>query len=282
MRDSFVFYKSFYDAISELEPESKFRLFDAICAYAYEDTEPTLKGAEMAIFRLIQPQIDANNRKYESGKKGGAPSGNQNASKNDKNNLKQPKTTKNKQKQRNVNVNVNDNVNVNVNDNVSAKTADEMSGGAPDASTCTLLVVNALNDRTGRRFQVTGATTNLVSALLDRGYTVEDIIKVINRKCDEWLAVDKMRTFCRPSTLLQPDKFDEYLNQAPTVAEEKAEEREKRREQAQTDVGLLERELDQLTSQYLSEKDIKQRIDIKGNIAVVEAKLESARAVAGV
>ena len=43
----------------------------------------------------MKPQIDANNRRYENGKKGGAPVGNSNAAKKEK----QPKTTKNNQKQ---------------------------------------------------------------------------------------------------------------------------------------------------------------------------------------
>lgn len=53
-------------------------------------------------FNFIKPQIDRNNRRYENGKKGGAPKGNTNAGKPVK---KQPK---NNQKQPNVNENVND------------------------------------------------------------------------------------------------------------------------------------------------------------------------------
>lgn len=54
------------------------------------------------LFYNRKPQLKANNKKYEKGKKGGAPKGNKNAA---KNNLKQP--------------NANGNANVNVNDNVN-------------------------------------------------------------------------------------------------------------------------------------------------------------------
>ena len=67
---------------------------------------------------LIKPQILANNERYENGKKGGAPKGNQNAKKQ----LKQPMVDfKNNSKQPNVNVNENENVNVNKKENKKEK-----------------------------------------------------------------------------------------------------------------------------------------------------------------
>lgn len=70
MRDSFVFYESFYLAISELSATQQGKIFQAICRYALYEEEPELKGASAAVFRLVKPQIDANNRRYENGKKG--------------------------------------------------------------------------------------------------------------------------------------------------------------------------------------------------------------------
>ena len=70
MRDSFVFYESFYLAISELSATQQGKIFQAICRYALYGEEPELKGASAAVFRLVKPQIDANNRRYENGKKG--------------------------------------------------------------------------------------------------------------------------------------------------------------------------------------------------------------------
>ena len=111
-RESFIFYKSFYDSIKELAPEEQVQIYNAIFNYQFEDKEIELKGICKSIFTLIIPQLQANNKRYLNGLKGGAPKGNQNATKKQpKNNLKLTK------KQPNENVNENDNVNVNENNN---------------------------------------------------------------------------------------------------------------------------------------------------------------------
>lgn len=73
MRDGVVFYKSFYESISELPPENALNIYNSIFRYAFFDEEPELSGIEKAIFTIIKPQIDANNRRYENGKRGGRP-----------------------------------------------------------------------------------------------------------------------------------------------------------------------------------------------------------------
>ena len=74
-RDSFVFYRSFYDCIHLLPDEQAYALFTAICGYAL-DGSPVSEATPpeiAAMFTLIKPQIDANNRKYINGSKGGRP-----------------------------------------------------------------------------------------------------------------------------------------------------------------------------------------------------------------
>lgn len=73
MRDGFVFYRSFYESFSDLSKKDKLVLFDALCNYALNDIEPELSGVPAAMFKLLKPQVDANNRRYENGKKGGRP-----------------------------------------------------------------------------------------------------------------------------------------------------------------------------------------------------------------
>lgn len=70
MRDSVVFYKTFYDCIKELPEERGYALFNAVCEYAFNEIEPDLSGLEAGIFGMIKAQIDANNKRYENGKKG--------------------------------------------------------------------------------------------------------------------------------------------------------------------------------------------------------------------
>ena len=78
IRDSFVFYKSFYEAINNLEKEDQLEVYNAICEYSFSDNIPeTLTGVAKAMFILIKPNIDSANARYkasvENGKKGGRP-----------------------------------------------------------------------------------------------------------------------------------------------------------------------------------------------------------------
>lgn len=109
-KDSFVFYRSFQDAIDGLDESEQLLIYRAIANYALDKKEPNLEGFAKVVFTLIRPQIDANWRKHENGKKGakygilgGAPRGNKNATK-QKQPLNNDKTTPN------VNENVNENV----------------------------------------------------------------------------------------------------------------------------------------------------------------------------
>jgi len=70
-RDGFVFYKSFYDAVKELDPEIRLNFYEALFEYALEGQEPDIQGIEKAFFLFVKPQIDANNKRYENGKSGG-------------------------------------------------------------------------------------------------------------------------------------------------------------------------------------------------------------------
>lgn len=108
MRDSIIFYRSFYEAIDELPLEMQAKVYKAIFEYSLNFKELTLEGLPKTIFTLIKPQLDANNKRFENGKKGGR--------KLDKNNQNRTKTEpKPKQEESkteaNNNVNNNDNVN---------------------------------------------------------------------------------------------------------------------------------------------------------------------------
>ena len=104
MRDGFVFYRSFFESFEDLSKKDKLTLFDALCNYALNDIEPELSGTTAAIFKLLKPQVDANNRRFENGKKGGRP----------KKTEEKPNQNQSKTKTKpNVNVNVNDNGNGN-------------------------------------------------------------------------------------------------------------------------------------------------------------------------
>lgn len=117
-RGSFIFYRSFYEAIISLPKKSQINLFKAIMEYSFNQNLMELIGFEKVVFDLIKPQLDANNKRYENGKKGGRPV-TKNIKKEPKDNQKitkvKPKNNQTESKpkpNKNVNDNVNDNVNV--------------------------------------------------------------------------------------------------------------------------------------------------------------------------
>lgn len=69
MRDSVVFYRSFYDSIKNIPEEDQLKVYTAIMEYAMNDIQPEIEGIALAIFLLVKPQIDANNKRYQNGMK---------------------------------------------------------------------------------------------------------------------------------------------------------------------------------------------------------------------
>jgi hypothetical protein len=108
-KQSFIFYRSFFEATIPLSDEEKLSLFNAICEYGLNQNETELKPIAKAMFSLIKPQLMANQRRYENGNKGGRPKNQNETEEEPNNNLEQTKAKANK----NDNVNVNDNKNDN-------------------------------------------------------------------------------------------------------------------------------------------------------------------------
>ena len=79
-RDGFVFYKSFLEAIKNLENADRLAAYEAILKYGIYGTDPddNCTPIARAIFMMARPQLDANNKRYENGKNGGRPKPNNN------------------------------------------------------------------------------------------------------------------------------------------------------------------------------------------------------------
>lgn len=103
MRDSCIFYRSFYESINELPDTNKLEIYNAIFSYSLNFIEPELTGLSKSIFTLIKPQLDANIKRFNNG------------------NIPKEKQTKSKteakHKQKESKVEANNNVNNNKNDN---------------------------------------------------------------------------------------------------------------------------------------------------------------------
>ena len=69
--ESFVFYRSFADALEDLPAEQFKEVMMALCAYGLDGTMPELEDpTSMAMLKLMKPQIDANQKRREAGRRG--------------------------------------------------------------------------------------------------------------------------------------------------------------------------------------------------------------------
>lgn len=74
-------------------------------------------------------------------------------------------------------------------------------------------IISHLNEKAGTNYKSkTKDTQNKINARLNEGYTLDDFIVVIDKKCNEWINDTKMQQYLRPETLFGT-KFESYLNQ---------------------------------------------------------------------
>lgn len=127
-RQSFLLYRSFAEVMAELPDAEAGKLYKAIAAYALDGEEPELSGYLAGYFRLIKPQLDANNARYKNGLKGGRPKKETTGNKEEKPVETAEETDGNEEEKPNENQNEttpqpneNENENENVNENVNNK-----------------------------------------------------------------------------------------------------------------------------------------------------------------
>lgn len=131
IQDSFVFYDSFRDAVEDMDAKDKLAFYEAIIDYSLDGKAPDNLSKELSrMFKLVKPQLDANTKRKNNGKKGGRPSKKDsedlpnNYDKTmvlEEENYQKTSGFENKNhrlESKKPNVNVNDNVNVNANVNV--------------------------------------------------------------------------------------------------------------------------------------------------------------------
>ena len=78
-----------------------------------------------------------------------------------------------------------------------------------------IYIINYLNEKAGTSYKHNiQKTKELIDARFKQGFTVEDFIKVIDKKVKEWKGT-KFEGYLRPITLFS-NKFESYLNQNVT------------------------------------------------------------------
>ena len=125
--ESFVFYRSFYEALQNVPKKHRTEVYEAVFAYVFESREPSISGVPRALWELIKPQLDASRVRYENSKKGaefGKMGGRPKKTKESEKPLKGYENEPLKgNESETLNVNVNSNVNVNDNVNVNVNSA---------------------------------------------------------------------------------------------------------------------------------------------------------------
>lgn len=213
-KDSFVFFKSFFDAIQNIPKENQLEVYEALCTYSFTGEVPEIEGISKAMFILMKPNIDKSNARYEAsvnnGKKGGRPKKEETKQKPSQN-LTETKQKPSQNHDVDVDVDVDDNDDENVNDTVNDKYYDE-----ENKVTYTEVfkeIIDYLNDVCQTRYRHTSKSTQRhIRARLNEGYSVCDFFTVIDKKAKEWKNT-KMEKYLRPETLFIESKFENYLNQ---------------------------------------------------------------------
>lgn len=244
MKESFIFYRSFYEALKELSKEDRVEIVDAICELALNETEVELKGGiQKAMFALIKPQIEANNKRYVNGcraktkQKASEKQADDEQSESDieakreRNRSEREARTKQSiskdeakgkrsRSKPEANENVNDNVNENVNDKEKEKEEKELPSsddtcmqGEKDDKIPYEDIIAYFNKATGKAFTTkTQATKSKIKARWREGFRLKDFQHVIDVKTSQWLHNDDMERYLRPDTLFGT-KFESYLNE---------------------------------------------------------------------
>lgn len=97
------------------------------------------------------------------------------------------------------------------------KDINTLSAKPDDLTIKAKLVLDALNQKTGKAFKYTDSNLRLIEARL-KDYTVEDCLKVIGIKCSQWKNDPQMNKYLRPETLFNATKFGGYLNEQEVKA----------------------------------------------------------------
>ena len=226
--DGMIFYRSFADAIEELPADDYKELVQAVLKYGLDGEEPELTGVCRSFFALMRPQIDANNRRREAGRKGGEAkaenaksedeisskplansskplaNGKQNVAK-EKDKVKDKEKEKDKDKEKEKDKDLSKNILSGKPDDAYPKKSDHKA--VRDG------IIDYLNAKTGKNF--THSAVSVLQPVTDRlmdGYSAEDLKRVIDIKTEEWKGTE-MDKYLRPGTLFSAAHFEEYLNQ---------------------------------------------------------------------
>lgn len=121
------------------------------------------------------------------------------------------------------------------------------------------------NELADKDFKNTETNRQYIKDLLNDGYTKDDIVNVIEYKVNEWKDSEKMNMYLRFSTLLSPNNFERYLQDAKEFLPSEPQEKRKRK------VPLKEKERDPIDKQI---RQVKLFLENFSDNEVIKAELK--------
>lgn len=237
----FVVYGDIEESLDELSDDQVAKLFRGMVNYFNTGKEPKFSGLLKLAFIPIRQQMDRDVDKYEK-----------KCQKNKENIQAYWDKVKSEKSDTNVYECIQPNTfatNTNTKTNADTKTeADTITTSSEtDASSLSSFLIGHLNEKAGTNYNVNQSVRNQVESLLAAGYNADQMRTVIDRKCDEWLTDEKMRTYLRPSTLFG-DKFGEYLSAPISLTTERKQEEAKKKKSLEKELTEKRQSLDVLRS----------------------------------
>ena len=226
MKDSFVIYRSVFDALMAFPSDEQKEALRMIGRYAMDDELPEdQSGIPYGLFLSVKPLIDnALKKSVErslAGRKGGSKA-QANESKQQANESKQQanrsKPEANQKQNEAYKLEIRNKKGEIIN-TVGSK--EPMCGKAPQnaAEYPYKAICDRLNTLSGTAFKDKSKDTRKhIKARFEEGFTLEDFFTVIDKKVAEWRGTD-MEKYLRPSTLFGT-KFESYLNQCDKPSRE--------------------------------------------------------------
>ena len=239
----FVVYGDIEESLEELSDEQVAKLFRGMVNYFNTGKDPKFTGLLKLAFIPIRQQMDRDVDKYEK-----------KCQKNKENIQKYWDKVKAENDKTNTNVyeciqpnTIATNTNTKTNKNKKTDTDTNTMSAETDASSLSSFLIGYLNEKAGTNYNVTQSVRQQIDSLLGSGYNADQIRTVIDRKCDEWLNDEKMRTYLRPSTLFG-DKFGEYLSAPISLTTERKQDEAKKKKSLEKELTEKRQSLDVLRS----------------------------------
>lgn len=212
----FPCFHSYRRRTKNLTDQEVGRLFRALLEYSETGEAPELTGRESIAFDFIADDIDRARERYDDSCRKNAENAKKRWSKEDTSEYERIQSYENDTVEY-------ERIRPRTNDaKAKAKAKEKAKEKKIDnalLAQAAAQIIGHLNEQTGANYRSESkATQAKIHARMAEGYTVEDFVAVIDKKCAEWLRDPKMQAYLRPETLFGT-KFESYLN-APERGEQ--------------------------------------------------------------